>query len=394
MDFFEMTIISSILTIFPILLYFIYLIYNYDFNKNANELILDLCLITSFYLTYKVEMANVSYFLIFIPLLIAYLKKRDISILVIFALTVSCNNIYFIIAEVIYYLLSKIIKNKKIYIIYYLVINSFMTILIISNSYYLSEFNFLKIVIQAVVGLSITIFILRLFDKIDKLLNIYMNLNEIKKESKIQESLFKITHEIKNPIAVCKGYLDMYDVNNIEHSKKYVPIIKSEINRTLFLLQDFLSLRKIKLEKEELDLSILFDEVIEEMSLYKNQKVKYVKQYDDEIYIEGDYNRLKQVILNILKNSNEAILDEGVIIIQVLEKDSIIVKIKDNGIGMTKEVLEKIKEPFYTTKRNGTGLGVPLTVEILEAHGFKIDYDSTLNEGTTVIIEIPKQEKK
>ena len=151
-------------------------------------------------------------------------------------------------------------------------------------------------------------------------------------------------------------------------------------------------LRKIKIEKEELDLSILFDEVIEEMSLYKEHKIKYIKQYDDEIYIEGDYNRLKQVILNILKNSIEA--NANTIVIQVLEKEKIIVKIEDNGSGMDEETLKRIVEPFYTTKRNGTGLGVPLSIEILESHGFKVNYESTLNEGTTINIEIPKQEKK
>ena len=390
MDFFELTINSAILTIFPILLYFIYLIYNYDFDESANELILDLCLITSFYLTYKMELANISNFLIFIPLLIAYLKKRNISILVIFALTVSCNNFYLIIAEVLFYLLSKIVKQEKMYIIYYLTINFFMTVLVISRTYYLSNFNFGKIIIETTIGLAITIFILKLFDKFNKIISIYINLNEIKKESKIQESLFKITHEIKNPIAVCKGYLDMYDVNNIEHSKKYIPIIKDEIERTLVLIQDFLCLRKIKIEKEELDLSILFDEVIEEMSLYQDKKIKYVKQYDDELYIEGDYNRLKQVILNMLKNSIEA--NANTIIIQVLEKDNLIIKIKDNGIGMDEATLEKIREPFYTTKANGTGLGVPLSIEILESHNFKVNYESTINEGTTITMEL--QEKK
>ena len=388
MDFFDVIIISAIVTICPILLYFIYLIYNYDFDKTANELILDLCLITSFYLTYKIDTINISNFLIFIPLLISYLKKRNISILVIFALTVSGNNLYFISLEIIFYLLSKVVKKDRIYIIYYLTLNFLMAILILNND--LNNINFIKIVVQAIVGLFITIFILKLFDKINKLINIYMNLNEIKKETKIQESLFKITHEIKNPIAVCKGYLDMYDIDNIEHSKKYIPIIKSEIERTLVLLQDFLCLRKIKLDKEELDLAMLFDEVVEEMSLYKEQKIKYVKQYNDEIYVEGDYNRLKQVILNIFKNSVEAMKNKGVIIIQILEKETTIVKIKDNGIGMDEETLKRIIEPFYTTKINGTGLGVPLSIEIIEAHGWKIKYESELNEGTTVIIEIPK----
>ena len=388
MDFFEVTIISSILTVFPILLYFIYLIYNYDFDKKANELILDICLITSFYLTYKIESSNISYFLIFIPLLIAYLKKRKFSILIVFILTISCNNIYLILAEITFFLISIFIKKEKTFTIIFLIINFLMAVLILININLFTSKLLIKIIVESIVGILITIFIIRLFEQINKLINVYMNLNEIKKEAKIKESLFKITHEIKNPIAVCKGYLDMYNIDNIDHSRKYIPIIKSEIERTLVLLQDFLSLRKISLEKEELDLSLLFDETIEEMSLYKKNEIKYVKKYDDEIYVEGDYNRLKQVMINILKNSSESIIKNGIIEIEVLIKKNIIIKIKDNGTGISKETLKKIKEPFFTTKNNGTGLGVPLSIEIIEAHGWNINYDSTLGVGTTVTIEI------
>ncbi len=393
MDFFEVTLISSILTVFPILLYFIYLIYNYDFNKVANELILDLCLITSFYLTYKVESANISYFLIFIPLLIAYIKKRNISILVIFALTISCLNIYLIIAELLFYILYLTIKDKKIFIFCFLVINFIMAGLIIINLHSITNTIIIKIIVESIIGISLIIFLIKLFDQINKLINIYINLNEIKKESKIQESLFKITHEIKNPIAVCKGYLDMYNIDNIEHSRKYVPIIKNEIERTLVILQDFLSLKKVSIEKEELDLALLLDETIDEMSLYKNKRIEYIKNYEDEIYVLGDYNRLKQVLINIFKNSLEAIKDEGMIIAEIIKKRDIIIKIKDNGEGISPETLKKIKEPFFTTKKNGTGLGVPLSIEIIEAHGWTINYDSVLGSGTIVSIVIPENEK-
>lgn len=386
MDFYEITIINSILTMFPILIYFIYLVYNYDFDKEANELILDLSLVTSFYLTYKIDSANISYFLIFVPLLISYLRKRTIPIVFVFIMTISSMHIYLFIAETIIYLLSLAVKEKKQFIISFLFVNTIAVFLI--NIYAFTTTIFIEIMVESIIGILITVFIIKLFDQSSKLINIYMDLKDVKKETKIQESLFKITHEIKNPIAVCKGYLDMYDVNSIEHSKKYIPIIKEEIERTLILLKDFLSLRKITLDKEELDLTILFDEVIEEMSLYNESKVKFNKHYKDEIYVDGDYNRLKQVVLNIIKNSIESIKDNGIIDISIETKKEIIVKIKDNGEGMSKETLKKFKEPFYTTKNNGTGLGVPLSFEIIEAHGWEINYDSALNVGTTVTIII------
>ena len=388
MDFFEMSIVSSILAMFPILLYFIYLIYNYDFNKKANEIILDICLITSFYLVTKIKYSGISYFLMFMPLLISYLKKRKMPILLIFILTVSCNNSYLIASEIILYIISFIFKKEKLFVFIFLVITFLAASLILIGIYPLTLKFLIITLIESLLDISITIFIIKLFDYFNKLINIYINLNEITKEAKIQESLFKITHEIKNPIAVCKGYLDMYNVDNIEHSRKYIPIIKSEIERTLMLLKDFLSLRKITLDNEEFDLAVLFDETISEMSLYNGNKIKYIKKYDDELYVEGDYNRLKQVLINIFKNSIES--DASVIKVDI---DNSNIKISDNGSGMSQETLEKIKEPFYTTKNNGTGLGVPLSIEIIEAHGWTIKYDSKLNVGTNITIKLQEKSK-
>ena len=125
------------------------------------------------------------------------------------------------------------------------------------------------------------------------------------------------------------------------------------------------------------------------MALYKN--VKFVKKYEDEIYISGDYNRLKQVLINIFKNSIESKSDT--IIIEIFVKKDIVIKISDNGSGMSEGTLKRIKEPFYTTKTSGTGLGVPLLIEIIEAHGWFIKYDSVLTEGTTVSIRIPRKKQ-
>ena len=115
--------------------------------------------------------------------------------------------------------------------------------------------------------------------------------------------IFKITHEIKNPIAVCKGYLDMIDVNNKEKTIKYVNNIKGEIDKTLILLQDFLSLRKIQINKDIIDINLLLEENLDVLLNYaksKNVDLSY-NLFEDEVYIDGDYNRLGQVIINIVK---------------------------------------------------------------------------------------------
>ena len=104
----------------------------------------------------------------------------------------------------------------------------------------------------------------------------------------------------------------------------------------------------------------------------------------------GDYERLKQVIINLLKNSLEAITTSGNIQMSTnIYKKHIDIIVEDNGKGMSDEELSKLKEMFYTTKSNGTGLGVALSNEIIKAHHGELTYISELNKGTKAIIRLP-----
>ena len=235
--------------------------------------------------------------------------------------------------------------------------------------------------------------IVDLLNKGEDIISYHMSIKNIEKEKQIRMSLFKITHEIKNPIAVCKGYLDMFDVNNQEHSKKYIPIIKNEIKRTLILLEDFLAMTKIKINKDLLDINFLIENSIDEMeSILKANNISInLDLIDDEIYVMGDYNRLMQVFINIIKNSIEAIENKkGVITIkEEIKKKQIYIYIEDNGKGINKETLKQLGMPFYTTKTNGTGLGVSLSKEIINAHNGTMKYFSKENEGTKIQIVLP-----
>ena len=102
----------------------------------------------------------------------------------------------------------------------------------------------------------------------------------------------------------------MFDVNNKNHCEKYIPIIRSEINRTLLLLQDFLDCNHLKLNKDILDINMLLEDVSDScMPHIKSKKINYISEIsNEEVYIDGDYERLKQVFVNIVKNSVEAIV--------------------------------------------------------------------------------------
>ena len=105
-----------------------------------------------------------------------------------------------------------------------------------------------------------------------------------------------------------------------------------------------------------------------------------------------DYLKIKQVLINILKNSIEARKKDQNMKLEIrvsIDNNYLNMEIIDNGIGMNKETLSKISEIFYTTKQNGTGLGVGLSKEIIKLHNGSLKYKSKLGIGTTVMIKLP-----
>ena len=160
-------------------------------------------------------------------------------------------------------------------------------------------------------------FTIYLLNQAENIINMHIKYRQIVKEKQIQTSLFKITHEIKNPIDVCKGYLDMYDENNLEKTKKYIPIIKEEIDRVLILLEDFLSMNKQKINKDILDIN-----------------KDYIVRTSDKV------DTRKKII---------KLTDKGVKIVRVLDEDAkeisnlLMIGINKDEYDTFKRVLDKVE---------------------------------------------------
>lgn len=408
MQIIDSLLLNVILIIFPLLLYLFYMIYNIYVDDNNYEGLLDVSLFTSLYLILKLGGFDndIPKILFNAPLIIAYANKRKVSIIFLSLLISSyyitfldANFILVIIEYLIYYGVYFYLNKKEfkwnIYIDYFIIIKSlFISILLFSKIGSGNDFEvFINVFALIIILYLTTYFAVDLFNKGKDMIRLHMNVKELEREKQIRTSLFKITHEIKNPIAVCKGYLDMFDVNNLDHSQKYVPIIKDEIDRVLVLLQDFLSISKVKLNCEIMDINMMLEDVINSLKpLLYSKSISLINEIiDDEIYIEGDYNRLSQVIINLVKNSVEASKNNnGYIKIRTkLNEKTYNIIIEDNGSGISEENLKHINELFYTTKSSGTGLGVYLSNEIIKAHNGSISYNSIENEGTKVKIILP-----
>ena len=181
----------------------------------------------------------------------------------------------------------------------------------------------------------------------------------------------------------------MFDYNDKECAKKYIPIISGEIDKMLILLQDFLLVNKDNIKLDIMDVNMMLEDSTK--GILGIQNLKYnIECSDEEIFINGDYNRLSQVVINLIKNGYEANATE-VFIKSYVDDSNVIIDIIDNGDGINEINKEKMYEPFYTTKRDGTGLGVPLSKEIIEAHNGTLNYYKNDVKGTIARITLPIQ---
>ena len=391
--------LSLIYLFFPLLCYFVYVFYSKTIYEKEKVVFFDLTLFSSYYLCSKFgNLSLITSFLINIPFIIAlYKKKIGSSIILGFVISIYLSNIFnvnmciFIINYLIIFAIS-FFTNFKLSNIFTIVNFIFELLIIIFFQNKVVNFNMLKYFIAVgIITYFLFRFIILLYSKIEVIVKMYHSLEEITKEKTLYESLFKITHEIKNPLAVCKGYLDMIDIKNPSKANKYIGIIDQEIDRTLVLLKDFSNVSKIKVEKNEMDITMLLEDVCDESKLiFKNNMVFNYSICNEEVYINGDYNRLKQVLVNVIKNAKEAIKSNGIVSLETKKiKNNYVILIKDNGIGINKEDLKKVGTAFYTTKKNGTGLGVCFSKEIIEKHNGVMLYSSKPGKGTSVKIILP-----
>lgn len=202
-----------------------------------------------------------------------------------------------------------------------------------------------------------------------------------------------VAHEIRNPLTVISGFTQMMGADEKSPFAYYYQLIDDEIERINLIINEFLLLSKPDTnEGKPIDFHQFLDKI---MQLFTPQlrtvNISYKANWGATNYIiEGNSNRLIQVFINIMKNSMEAITENGHINITTKNSEqSIVVTIEDNGIGMSQKVINNIFEPFFTTKEQGTGLGMMISNKIIEEHGGNISIHSEMNLGTQIIIELP-----
>ncbi len=201
-----------------------------------------------------------------------------------------------------------------------------------------------------------------------------------------------IAHEVRNPLTSVKGFLQLLQK---EFSHKYIDLACSELDQAISTLQDLLQVSKPDLEDESYVAINLCSELESLLYLFQDQiyRVRIVKNFhDSHEVIYGKRNQLKKAFFNLLKNAFEAIPNEGIIAIEHYRMgDFVYVIISDTGVGVPKDKIQLLGTPFFTTKDDGTGMGLTQVFSTIYQHGGLIDVKSTEGIGTTFTIQFPTE---
>ncbi len=223
---------------------------------------------------------------------------------------------------------------------------------------------------------------------------------EIIKSEKLNtlgELAASIAHEVRNPLTVVKGFLQLMKRQAKGEEDEYLAIILSELGRAEEIINDYLNFAKPQFEKVE---RVHIKEILSEVSILLNayavkENVFLESHLDDDGILLTDRNKMKQALINFVKNAIEATPPKGYVSISLqVSEENAVITVKDTGKGMSKEEIARIGTMFYTTKNQGTGLGTSVSLKIIETIGGHVTYSSEVKKGTTVEITLPLRNEK
>lgn len=216
-------------------------------------------------------------------------------------------------------------------------------------------------------------------------------INRLQQYNLIGEMSAGIAHEIRNPMSAVRGFLQLLEGKDYyKKDKHYFDLMIAELDRANSIISDFLSIskdKKYKLENKNLN------NIASKLIPLLNTSSKYILTSElgqiPELLL--DENEICQVILNLANNGLEAMPDGGCLTIKTYkEDDKVILEVQDEGEGIKPELIERIGTPFFTTKENGTGLGLAVCSNIIKRHNAKMKIGSDSHGSNfQVIFDIP-----
>lgn len=235
-----------------------------------------------------------------------------------------------------------------------------------------------------------------IFEDLTKILEMEQHLRRTDRLAAVGKLAAGIAHEIRNPLASVSGSIELLsrEAHVNEEDKRLMNIVLKETDRLNRLVNEFLDyVRPTELSKESFDIHRVIDDTILAISLDKSFRTRSKIEFHPcqrQLMIQGNKEKIKQVLWNFLINAHQAMPKGGTITIKTdIVDGQLRIDIADEGIGMSEETVQKIFDPFFTTKQKGTGLGLSMVHKIIEAHQGRIRVSTKQGEGTTFSVVLP-----
>ena len=204
----------------------------------------------------------------------------------------------------------------------------------------------------------------------------------------------KVAHELKNPLAAIKGLCQLVArTPESERTQERLAVVSAEISRMETILHEYLSFARPleDLHPEAIDLAALARDVRDVLAGRADQAGVQLAIEGSATPAKGDPRRLKEALINLVSNAIEATPSGGRVVLRVRATGggAVTLAVEDTGRGIAAEDLERLGTSFFTTRPNGTGLGVVLAQGVITQHGGTLAYSSTVGQGTTALITLP-----
>ncbi|ANS76545.1 hypothetical protein AWM70_19815 [Paenibacillus yonginensis] len=214
----------------------------------------------------------------------------------------------------------------------------------------------------------------------------------------VSELAASVSHEIRNPLTVTSGFLQLLNQSNnlSTREKEFIDLSLQELQRAEQIVSDFLSFAKPQ------SANMVYSNMQEELEYTRNIILPYASinevevqfRFNNKLKTSYDRNQVQQCLINLYKNAIEAMKSKGggVLSIDISDKkQNIMISIHDTGVGMTKEEISRLGKPYYSTKSEGTGLGMLMVYSTVHKLKGSIEVQSEKGHGTTFLLTIPAE---
>ncbi|UJF36290.1 ATP-binding protein [Paenibacillus hexagrammi] len=319
-----------------------------------------------------------------------------------FYLTLLINSLFSAMLYVMIPAFHRMSRNAKLRLIVWFSLGSsafFLFILIVMRwkahipiSHEFVFFGFLYLMVHPLTSWTMVY----LIEELRETAKLRENIQRAEKLQVLSELSASVAHEIRNPMTTARGFMQLMKQEVKDNTKLhfYSSMIIDEIDRAQLIINDFLSFAKPQVEKMEyVEIEPQMKQAVDIMTPYallKNVDIQ-MSPFENSPLVYVSKEKFTQCLVNILKNAVESIqTDEGLIQFSAsINGDYTDIHIRDNGVGMTTEEVNRLGEPFYSTKEKGTGLGMMVCHRIIQSFQGNVAVSSEKGKGTLITITLP-----